>query len=262
MTHQNEDTPSLLQQVAHIDAENRRPTQPARPTHTSHTPDAAYDDAYFQAQLSKSLAKIAWQYGRLLSWAGVPRRAGLRVLDAGCGAAPALRYLTLLGYQTIGTDLVRYPLQQARVVAPDALVACNDLTEGMAIADGAVDVVLAADVIEHIVDGDALLRECLRVLRPGGYLIVSTVNAWDLRRWTHPRLGRVWSALTDPTHVRFYSPPELRRALRDAGFGHVRTWAGLKPLAWLPIRRPRIGIPYPPLLGNGLAATGRKGNDE
>jgi 2-polyprenyl-6-hydroxyphenyl methylase/3-demethylubiquinone-9 3-methyltransferase len=128
----------------------------------------------------------------------------------------------------------------------------------MAFVDGAVDVVLAADVIEHLEDGNALLAEAFRVLRPGGTVIVSSVNAWDLRRWTHPWLGRVWSALTDPTHRHFYSPPELRRALQSAGFEEVRTWAGLKPMAWLPLRRPRIGIPYPPLLGNGLAATGRK----
>ena len=254
---------NLLQQVSHTNREFIRghAGHSGRAGHSEHAPDTphdGYDDTYFQAQLSKSLGKVAWQYGRLLRWAGVPRGPGLRVLDAGCGAAPALRYLTMLGYETIGTDLMRYPLQQASVVAPDALVACNDLTEGMALADASVDVVLAADVIEHIVDGEALLRECLRVLRPGGYVIISTVNAWDLRRWTHPRLGRVWSALTDPTHVRFYSPPQLGNALRNAGFERVRTWAGLKPLAWLPMRRPRIGIPYPPLLGNGLAATGRK----
>lgn len=221
-------------------------------------PEAHYDDAYFEAQLSKSLSKVAWQYGRLLRWAGVPRRPGLRILDAGCGAAPALRYLTMLGYNTVGSDLMRYPLQQAQTVAPDAAVACNDLADGMAFADATFDVVLAADVIEHLHDRDAFLHECWRVLRPGGTIIVSSVNNWDLRRWTHPRIGKVWSALTDPTHVYFYSPPELRRALRHVGFAQVRAWAGLKPMAWLPIRRPRIGIPYPPLLGNGLAATGRK----
>ncbi len=220
--------------------------------------DAHYDDAYFAAQLSKSLPKVAWQYGRLLRWAGVPREPGLRILDAGCGAAPALKYLTLLGYDTIGSDLMRYPLQQARIVAPEAAVVCNDLHAPMSFADASMDIVLAADVIEHLHDGAALLRECFRVLRPGGYVIISTVNRWDLRRWTHPYLGRVWSALTDPTHVRFYSPPELRDALRHAGFDRVRTWSGLKPIAWLPLRRPRIGIPYPPLVGNGLAATGRR----
>jgi 2-polyprenyl-3-methyl-5-hydroxy-6-metoxy-1,4-benzoquinol methylase len=222
------------------------------------SPEAHYDEAYFQAQLSKSLDKVAWQYGRLLRWAGVPRRPGLRVLDVGCGAAPALRYLTHLGYESFGSDLVLYPLKQAHRVAPAAAVICNDVTEGHAFADESFDVVLAADVIEHLHDGDALLRECYRVLKPDGYLIVSTVNAWDLRRWTHPRLGRVWSALTDPTHVHFYTPPELGSALKRAGFERVKTWAGLKPIAWLPIRRPRIGVPYPPLLGNGLAATGRK----
>jgi 2-polyprenyl-3-methyl-5-hydroxy-6-metoxy-1,4-benzoquinol methylase len=220
--------------------------------------DTHYDDAYFAAQLSKSIDKVAWQYGRLLRWAGAPRGQGIRILDAGCGAAPALRYLTLLGYTTVGSDLMRYPLQQASIIAPDAAVVCNDLRDTMAFADESMDIVLAADVIEHLQDGEMLVRECFRVLRPGGTVIISTVNAWDLRRWTHPRLGRVWSALTDPTHVRFYSPPELKNMVRRAGFARVRAWAGLKPIAWLPIRRPRIGIPYPPMLGNGLAVTGRK----
>lgn len=231
---------------------------------TSTTTSSAvhYTDEYFTAQLSKSLDKIVWQYGRLLRWAGVPRRPGMRVLDVGCGAAPALRYLTLLGYDTFGADLMRYPLQQSRVLAPTASVVCNDLNESMAFGDASMDVILAADVIEHLPRGAPLIRECFRVLRPGGYVLISTVNAWDLRRWTHPRLGRVWPALTDPTHLHFYSPPELKRTLRDAGFEAVRTWAGLKPIAWLPLRRPHIGIPYPPLLGNGLAVTGRKPSKE
>jgi 2-polyprenyl-3-methyl-5-hydroxy-6-metoxy-1,4-benzoquinol methylase len=127
----------------------------------------------------------------------------------------------------------------------------------MPLADRSVDVVLAADVIEHVPDGALLAAECWRVLRPGGTVIISTVNRWDLRRWTHPVLGRVWSALTDPTHVKFYAPWELRRLLQTAGFEQTRAWTGLKPVAWLPVRW-RIGIPYPPLIGNGLAVTGRK----
>ncbi|GAC1539823.1 MAG: hypothetical protein NVS4B8_13230 [Herpetosiphon sp.] len=216
-----------------------------------------YDDQYFAAQLSKSLAKVGWQYGRLLRWAHVPRRPGLRVLDAGCGAAPALRFLSMQGYWTLGTDLVRYPLQQAAMVAPGAQVACSDLEVLMPLRDNCMDVVLAADVIEHLQGRDRLLAECRRVLKPGGIAIISTVNRWDVRRWSHPVMGRVWSALTDPTHVYFYSPFELKAALRSNGFEQVRSWTGLKPVAWLPLRR-RIGIPYPPLLGNGLAVTGRK----
>ncbi len=222
-----------------------------------HTANEHYDDAYFTPQLRKSMAKIAWQYGRLLRWAGVPRTAGLRVLDAGCGAAPALRYLTASGYWTLGTDIMRYPLEQAQTVAPAAHVLCNDLSQPMPLADSSVDVVLAADVIEHLHDGPALARECWRVLRPGGFVIISTVNAWDVRRVTHPPLGRVWSALTDPTHVKFYTPFELRAVLDDAGFSQTRFWTGLKPVGWLPLRW-RVGLPYPPLIGNGLAVTGRK----
>jgi hypothetical protein len=51
---------------------------------------------------------------------------------------------------------------------------------------------------------------------------------------------------------------ELRQSLRRAGFVRVRVRTGAKPIFWLPVRWP-IGLPWPPLVGNGLIAAAFRG---
>jgi SAM-dependent methyltransferase len=67
------------------------------------TPDSPqhYPPDYFAAQIRKSDAKIAWQYGRIFALAGLPDLRGRRVLDVGCGAGPGLRYLLARGAQAV-----------------------------------------------------------------------------------------------------------------------------------------------------------------
>jgi len=210
--------------------------------------------AYYAAQERKSEAKVAWEYGRLLRLAGLRPPQGRRVLDAGCGAGPGLRFFSSWGNRLLGLDRSFYALQRARQLVPEAGLVQGDLAGGLPFAGESFDLVLLGDVLEHLDEGQALLSECWRVLRPGGALLVRTVNRWDLRRFFQ---GRRWSGRADPDHVRLYSPPELRRALRAAGFQEVRVRAGVKPLFWLPLRW-KVGLPGPPLLGNGLVGMGRR----
>ncbi len=206
--------------------------------------------AYFAQQERKSERKIAWEYGRLMRLARLRPERPLDVLDAGCGAGPGLRFFAAHGHRVTGLDRSFVALQRASRWASAARFVQADLQAGLPFAAESFDLVVLGDVIEHIPDGMSLLRECYRVLRPGGCLLLSTVNRWDVRRFFQ---GERWSGRADPTHVHLYSPWELRRVLLGAGFHKVRLRAGAKPLLWLPLRWP-LGIPWPPLLGNGLIA--------
>ena len=211
------------------------------------------EGAYFAAQERKSERKVSWEYGRLLALAGRPPVQGRRVLDVGCGAGPGLRFFVAQGSQAWGVDASSYALERAQALVPAARLVQADLRAGLPLAGMAFDLLVLGDVLEHVPDGVRLLRECRRVLRPGGTLLLRTVNRWDVRRfWQGPR----WSGRADPTHVRLYSPPELRRTLQEAGFAGVRVHTGVKPVCWLPLRWP-IGIPWPPLVGNGLVGVAR-----
>lgn len=219
----------------------------------------SYDFTYFQAQLSKSDEKVAFQYGRLLSFIG-NLASDARILDAGCGAGPALRLLKTLGFIPFGSDLVEYPLLQARHLIPDArLVRCNS-DQPLPYRAESFDAILMSEVIEHVTSPDFTLRECWRVLRRNGAVALTTPNLWDVRRFYFPVLGKVWSGDADATHQTLFNPRTLDEVLRASGFQNTRVRAGFKPLRWISSRKlhVRAAVPGLPWIGNTLVAVGYK----
>lgn len=218
-----------------------------------------YDDAYFTAQVNKSDEKVAFQYGRLLEAAGeLPR--GARILDAGCGAGPALRYLERRGLVPFGSDLIAYALAQAQKHAPAARLVQCDSDKPLPFATGSFDVVLLSEVLEHVAAPEFTLGECRRILRDGGAVALTTPNLWDVRRAYYPWLGRVWSGDADATHRTLFTPRTLQRALERAGLHAVKVRAGFKPVGWISSRRLKMRAPLPglPLVGNTLVGVGLK----
>jgi SAM-dependent methyltransferase len=69
--------------------------------------------------------------------------------------------------------------------------------------------------VEHIHEPLQLLRECHRILTPGGRLLILTPNAAS---WGHRKFARCWRGLEPPRHLHLFSPPSLRRLLTLAGF--------------------------------------------
>jgi len=106
------------------------------------------------------------------------------------------------------------PLTAAHVARryPRVAVARANLV-ALPVRDEGCDAVVSLQVIEHLWDQERFLRECLRVLRPGGALMVSTPN----RITFSP--GR--DAPLNPFHTRELSAAELAGLIRDAGFADV-----------------------------------------
>ena len=77
------------------------------------------------------------------------------------------------------------------------------------------DVVLSSHVLEHVYDPVAMLRECRRVLKPRGRLVLATPN---LDSWGHCTYRRNWVALDPPRHLHIFTPRALLAALAKAGF--------------------------------------------
>jgi 2-polyprenyl-6-hydroxyphenyl methylase / 3-demethylubiquinone-9 3-methyltransferase len=107
-----------------------------------------------------------------------PSREGAVLVDLGCGAgllAPHVR-----GYRHIGVDLTASALTQA---AQHGVVALRADVSAAPLADGCADVVAAGEILEHVPDLPAVVREACRLLRPGGLLVIDTIAATALGRF-------------------------------------------------------------------------------
>jgi SAM-dependent methyltransferase len=133
-----------------------------------------------------------------------------RILDVGCGTGANLLMLSKFG-DAEGVD-----------VSEDALAFCRErglenvklgAAEKLPYDDGTFDLVTALDVVEHLDDDLAGLREMRRVLRPGGRVLLFV-----------PTFMFLWGLQDDVSnHRRRYRMPELERLLEQAGFEVERT---------------------------------------
>lgn len=131
--------------------------------------------------------------------------AGARVLDVGCGTGALSEALSSRGYDVHGVD------PHASAMDLDAARFCEGRVDSLPLLDEHFDLVCALDVLEHVDDGVAV-RELKRVLRPGGWLLVSV-----------PGYQWLWSERDVVAgHLRRYTLSGLRRLLVDEGFNVER----------------------------------------
>ncbi len=102
---------------------------------------------------------------------------GSRILDAGCGAGHYAAELVARGADVVAVDGSETLLEHARRrLGGRAELHLQDLDEPLRFADASFDGVVCALVLHHVTDRPRLLAELRRVLRPGGWLLVSTTH--------------------------------------------------------------------------------------
>ena len=133
-----------------------------------------------------------------------------RILDVGCGTGANLLMLSEYG-EAEGVDISEAALAFCRERGLDKVRL--GAGEKLPYEDGTFDLVTALDVVEHMDDDLAGLREMRRVLRPGGRVLLFV-----------PTFMFLWGLQDDVSnHRRRYRLPELRRVLEQAGFEIERT---------------------------------------
>lgn len=158
-------------------------------------------------------ARKAWTDFRAMY---LPVRPGGRLLEIGCGSGHQLEFLQRLGWQVEGLD--PDPAAVSTASARGLTVHAGSL-EAQHFPDRYFDAVVSSHVIEHVHDPVGLLRECGRILRPGGRLVVVTPNS---RSWGHRWFGASWLHLDPPRHLHLFNPVSLRRAAGQAGVPVLR----------------------------------------
>lgn len=164
-------------------------------------------------------------WGLLRLWG---QRSGLRVLDVGCGFATTSARIQNLGNDVTGIDSSAQIAGIARTRV--SRIVQEDLEDFDAVSRSLgqerFDVIIFADVLEHLVWPLSTLRRYLHWLADGGSVIVSLPNVglWSVRlahlagRWQYAETG-----VLDRTHLRFFTRRSANWLLREAGLEPVAT---------------------------------------
>ena len=153
------------------------------------------------------------------------------VLDAACGSGYGSYMLSKTAKSVYGVDISNNALEMAT-----KMYNANNITYKKAdirilpYPNNKFDVVVSFETIEHILQGPEFLRECHRVLKPGGLLIISTPNA---------AVSSPGGRIQNPYHLVEYLPDEFLNLLWIQ-FSNAKLY-GQKPIVTFPILRRFLG---------------------
>jgi 2-polyprenyl-6-hydroxyphenyl methylase/3-demethylubiquinone-9 3-methyltransferase len=154
--------------------------------------------------------------------------AGKRVVDVGCGGGILAESMAERGAEVTGIDLAEKSLKVARLHLLETgqkvdyqCIAAEDFAARHA---GEFDAVTCMEMLEHVPDPGSIIRACQQMVKPGGWVFLSTLNR-NPKSYLFAIVGAeyVLNMLPRGTHdwARFIKPAELARHVREAGLEAV-----------------------------------------
>jgi SAM-dependent methyltransferase len=189
---------------------------------------------------------------------------GQKILEIGCGAGRCTVALAQRGYLIHAMDSVEGMLNSTQEHAIEAGISSSVTTslgdaQNLAFRDGSFELVLAIGVIPYLQFPQKALREMARVLRPGGFLLVTAGNRWRLNDvldpWSSPSLQpakKVIGAVF--RHFRKARPDDAGPPLRLDSLRELEHW--FSPVGLLKIKTTTVG--FPPIKFRGRPIFGER----
>lgn len=155
---------------------------------------------------------------------------GLSVLDVGCAAGSQLYTLSPRINEGVGVDIAQSLIDGAIEYTNEKgfknLSFLRADAENLPFPNERFDVVICGEVLEHVFDKDIVLTELLRVIKPGGYLLISIPNLNADGTW--------WGRFLRLIRVRTFTPIEVfsKEEIASHGDAHVREYDASGALSW------------------------------
>jgi 2-polyprenyl-3-methyl-5-hydroxy-6-metoxy-1,4-benzoquinol methylase len=192
-------------------------------------------DAAVEARARQSLGRGHGRIHALVASLLAARGAAGILVDVGCGAGDLWRATRERFTRVIGIDVVRYPDLPQEVAFERA-----DLDrDPLPLADAVADVTAAVEVIEHLENPRAFVRELVRVTKPGGWIVVTTPNQLSVLSLLTLTAKGEFSAFQRgdyPAHRTALLESDLRRIADECGLADVEIaftrWGRLPLSGW------------------------------
>jgi SAM-dependent methyltransferase len=157
---------------------------------------------------------------------GLPWRENGIVLEIGCGNGDRLALLQELGWKILGIE----PDDASAAIARTRGIEILNRPFGSGLLNAAsVDAILLCHVIEHLSQPEEALKECYRLLKPGGVLIILTPNTQSLG---YQKFGKNWLHLDPPRHLNLFNQKNLNGLLTKSGFSNPACCSTLRDANW------------------------------
>lgn len=141
-----------------------------------------------------------------------------RLLGVGCGSGARLAYLASMGWSVEGQEVD--PLSAEAAKKHGIIVHLGEL-DSLNLPAKSYNAVVMNHVIEHVHEPLKLLKECHRLLAPGGTIISITPN---INSCGHRVFKAHWRGLEPPRHLFLYNQKSLQQLAQMAGFQNSQTW--------------------------------------
>jgi 2-polyprenyl-3-methyl-5-hydroxy-6-metoxy-1,4-benzoquinol methylase len=192
-------------------------------------------DADVASRARLSLGKAHDRIHRTVAGLLAARGAAGTLVDVGCGAGDLSSATAGRFARYIGIDAVRYDT----LPAPVEFFAADLDRDPLPLADGAADVTAAVEVVEHLENPRAFMRELVRVTRPLGWVVMTTPNQLSALSLLTLAVKGHFSAFLDgnyPAHRTALVERDLRRIAAECGLIDVDVvytrWGRLPLAAW------------------------------
>jgi len=165
----------------------------------------------------------------------LPNEKKLRILDAGCGNGYMAAELAKLGHEVTGMDIAEDGISIAQRHYPDVQFYVRSIYDNLEEITQDIDVVVSTEVIEHLYDPQRFLKRAFVIIKPGGWIILTTpyhgylknlalsiFNKWDKHHTVDWEGG----------HIKFFSERTLSKMLESVGFSEI-TFNNAGRIKWL-----------------------------
>lgn len=146
---------------------------------------------------------------------------GGTLVDVGCGSGNLWSFVRELFDSYVGVDVVRFD-----GFPEDAEFNQVNLDAGRSqLGDNSADVVVAIETIEHLENPRAFMRELVRLVKPGGWVVVTTPNQLSLLSLMTLALKHQFQAFQDtdyPAHITALLEVDLQRIVTEAGLTNTK----------------------------------------